>query len=87
MPPTPAPGKEGNFDGQISFLELFNYASLNTKTHVMRIRSLLQEPLLRGEIANWPWPCRRVPKDFPQDSTVTEPRKTIFLAVLSADPT
>jgi tetratricopeptide (TPR) repeat protein len=44
-------GQKGNADGEISLLELYEFASLNTKTHVARTRSRVQTPVLQGKVS------------------------------------
>lgn len=39
-----------NHDGQVSLMELSQYASLETKTHVARSRNEVQTPVLRGDV-------------------------------------
>ena len=41
---------EGNFDKQVSLLELYDYASTNTRAHVARSRNLAQTPVLYGTV-------------------------------------
>ena len=62
--------ESGNRNGQVSLLELYGYASMQTKLYVMRKYNRAQKPTLRGEI----------PEDYEITSALPDPAVLALVA-------
>lgn len=75
----------GNRDGAISLLELYRYASDQTKIHVVRTRNIAQTPALKGEFA-LDYDIARVPEAITDPTDAPRPAPSATAASQPESP-